>query len=293
LAVVGFALLSCGDAVIKSVGGTWPAPALAALRFTIAVPFLTLLLWHNQGRGGFAMANWHLQFWRGFAIAASSSCFFLSLFMMPMAEATAIVFISPVLTAVISALWLREPMPWHGWAATALALAGVALVLRPNLAALGVAALLPVIAAIFFSMMMLLNRRVAGTASPLAMQWVLAAVAAPVLIIFVAMGHMTGVSALHVPVPDASVVARAAVVALSASISHWLIYLGTARSSAANVAPATYVQLPVTLMLDALFFRHLPDALALGGAAMIIAAGVLLWRSGAGTPPVRLPAVNQ
>lgn len=286
LAIAGFALLSCGDAVIKSVGGAWPAPALAALRFAIAVPFLGLLLHYRQGRAGFAVGRWSLHFWRGFAIAASSSCFFLSLFLMPLAEATAIVFISPVLTAVISAVWLKEPMSARGWGATALALVGVALVLRPNLASLGLAALLPVMAAIFFSMMMLLNRRAAGSASPLAMQWVMASFAAPLLVLFAGAGHMVGVPQLVVTTPDASVVLRAAIVALTATTSHWLIFLGTARSSAATVAPATYVQLPVTLLIDALIFGHLPDVLALGGALIIVAAGALLWRSKTAAPTV-------
>lgn len=276
LAIAGFALLSCGDAIIKSVDGTWPAPALAALRFSIAVPFLALLLAQRQGVVGFAVGRWTLHFWRGFAIAASSSCFFVSLFLMPLAEATAIVFVSPVLTAAISAIWLKEAMGRRGWIATLLALGGVALVLRPNIAALGLPAFLPVVAAIFFSMMMLLNRRAAGSASPLAMQWVMASFAAPLLILFATAGHLTGAPQLVVGWPDDSVVLRAAIVALTATTSHWLIYLGTARTSAAAVAPATYVQLPVTLIIDALLFRHLPDAMALAGAMLIVGAGALL-----------------
>jgi drug/metabolite transporter (DMT)-like permease len=61
-------------------------------------------------------------------------------------------------------------------------------------------------------------------------------------------------------------------------MAHWLIYLGTTRSTAADAAQAAYVQLPVALLIDALVFRHSPDAMALGGSALIVSAGLIMWR---------------
>ncbi len=287
--MAGFVLLTCGDAVIKSVGGSWPAPALAALRFTIALPILSVMLAWNQGKTGFIVVHPMLHFWRGFAIAASSLCFFLSLFLMPLAEATAIVFVSPVFTAVLSALFLKEPMHPRGWLAIVVGLAGVACVLRPNVLSLGLTAFLPLVAAMFFSMLMLLNRRVAGSASPLAMQWALAAVAAPLLIVAATAAHFSGLPQFAVTMPDANVVVRAAIVAVTASISHWLLYMGTLRASAASIAPAIYAQLPAALIIDALIFGHFPDILAIAGALLIITAGLILWK-GQGQKGSRLAA---
>lgn len=290
IALAGFALLSCGDALIKTTGGAWPAPAFAALRFAFAIPLLSALLLWNQGPRGFVVQRPLIHFWRGFAIAASSALFFASLFLMPLSEATAIIFISPVLTALFSAIFLKETLPARGWLATAVALIGVALVLRPNLAELGLVAFIPLAAAAFFSMMMVLNRQVAGSASALTMQWSMALAAAPLLILATAIGHFTLHPALQVGVPDNSIVAKAAVVAVSASFSHWLIYRATAMTSAAIVAPAVYVQLPMTLLFDALLFRHLPDATALAGAGLIVVAGLAMLLGGAGPPARGAPA---
>lgn len=276
LALAGFSVLSCGDALIKSTGGVWPAPAFAALRFCFAVPLLSALVLWNDGPRGFVVTRPMMHFWRGFAIASSSSLFFASIFLMPLSEATAIIFVSPVLTALFSALFLKEPLHRRGWLATGIALIGVALVLRPNLADLGLVALIPVAAAAFFSLMMILNRQVAGTASAVSMQWTMALVASPVLIIAAMIGHFSGMPALAITEPSLDIIIKAAVVAVTASFSHWLIYRATAQSSAASVAPAVYVQLPITLLLDALAFGHVPDLMAIAGAVLIVGAGLTL-----------------
>ncbi len=69
IAALGFAVLSCGDAVIKSMAGTWPVPAVAALRFALAVPLLALVVAVKDGPGAFAVQRPWLQFGRGLMLA--------------------------------------------------------------------------------------------------------------------------------------------------------------------------------------------------------------------------------
>jgi drug/metabolite transporter (DMT)-like permease len=277
IAVAGFATLTCGDAVIKSMAGLWPVPAIAALRFALAVPLLAMIVLIKDGRPAFAVQRPWVQLGRGLMLSGSSLLFFLSLFVMPLAEATSIVFVSPVITALLSAAFLKEPMHPRAWLATLLALAGVALVLRPNLAELGAVALLPLAAAFFFSCMIIFNRMAAGTGSAMALQWVMVCVAAPVVLLLAVAGHVSGLPGLVIGWPDGSVLLRCAIVAITASTAHWLIFQGTMRTTAADAAQAVYVQLPVALVIDALVFRHFPDVMALGGAVLIICAGLSMW----------------
>ena len=277
IAMAGFAVLTCGDAVIKSMAGLWPVPAIAALRFALAVPLLMAVIGLTGGTKAFAVQKPWIQVGRGLALSASSVLFFLSLFVMPLAEATSIVFVSPVITALLSAAFLKEPMHPRAWWATGLALAGVALVLRPNLAELGLVALLPLCAACFFSTVIILNRMAAGTGSAMALQWAMVCVAAPTVLVGALIGHFSGVPALTVGWPDGSVILRCAIVAVSASTAHWLIFQGTVRTTAANAAQAVYIQLPVALAIDGLIFRHFPDAMAMAGSLLIIGAGLSMW----------------
>ena len=278
LALAGFALLSVGDAVVKSIAGAWPAPAIAALRYVIGASGLAALLWWHQGRAGFLMPNPKIQLLRGLSVAVATICFFSAIALMPLAEATAITFTSPMITALLAALILKEPAGRGTIIASMVAFAGVLLILRPNFAVLGWAALLPLGSAVGMACLMIGNRAVAGKGSALLMQFLIAVIAAPILTVAALAGHLSGVPSLHIPPPDWTIIAKICTVAISASTAHWLIYLGTTKASAADIAPMTYIQLLVAMVLGILVFGDWPDALSLFGSAIIIGAGLFLWR---------------
>ncbi len=279
IATIGFAMFACGDAVVKSLAGAWPATAIAALRYTLGALALAAILAAREGRSFFLFPRPLLQLGRGVAIAFATLCFFMALMALPLADATAIQFTSPMLTAILSALVLGERMPRAGWGATALAFAGVLMVLRPNLLALGLPALFPLGSAFGMAWLMILNRKSAGLGSSLAMQLTLAAVAAPLLLIAAAVLHVGGGPAFRIPPPDAAIVGKVLIVTIFATSGHLLVYSATLRASAAVVAPMTYIQLVIALLLGWAWFGSTPDAAMLGGAALIVAGGLWLFRS--------------
>ena len=284
-ALAGFCLLSVGDSVVKTIAGAWPGTAVALTRYAIGVTILGLLLWRREGRAGFRLQRrrWHLL--RGFGVGISTVAFFSAVFLMPLSEATSITFTGPIFTALLAAAVLGERLRPVSILAMLLAFAGVAIVLRPSFAELGPAALLPLIAALGMSLLMLGNRAVAGTGSSLAMQFAVAAIALPVIAAATLVGHLSGVPRFHVGAVDWSVIARCAVVACTASTAHWLVFLGTERTGAARVAPMSYVQMLMALGLGWVLFGERPDWIALVGAAVIIAGGLLLWWTGRVTEP--------
>jgi drug/metabolite transporter (DMT)-like permease len=277
-ALCGFALLSVGDAIIKSIAGAWPGTAVAALRYSIGAIGLGTLVFLKDGRSGFKMPLPKFQLLRGFAVAMATICFFSSIFLMPLAEATAIGFTSPMITAILSAIFLHERTNATKWVAIVIAFGGVLLIMRPNVAVLGWAALLPLVAALSMAFVMIGNRAVAGAGTPLLMQFLVASVAVPFILSAAVIGHFSGVEALVVGRPDWTIIARCTVVAVTASFAHWLIFMGTTRASAADIAPMTYVQLLIALVLGIVLFQDWPDLTSLAGSGVIIATGLLLWR---------------
>ena len=292
-AVTGFAVLSCGDAVVKSMAGEWPAFAVAALRFTIGAFALSALLWFREGRPGFKASNWPLQFARGACLAFASVCFFTAIYIMPFAEAMAIGFLAPILTQLFAGPLLGEKVKPKVYAISLVALAGVAMILRPNLAELGWAAILPLISAVFFALMMIANRASAGQGSALSMQVFIAALCAPILIVIAAGAKLSGIPLLDFGWPSWDVVLRCAIVAATASTAHWLAYIGTSKAGAAQVAPAIYVQMLVVVILGWMFFDEVPDLVTLAGAGLIIAAGLYLWRDGLRPAPATKPETEK
>jgi drug/metabolite transporter (DMT)-like permease len=279
LALCGFGFLSMGDAVVKSMAGQWPGTAISALRYLFGMSGLAVALALTEGRKGFAVPRPWVQFGRGVAMTIASLGFFLAVQRMPLADATAIQFTSPMLTAVLSALLLREKAPAAAWGATALAFAGVMIVLQPNVLTLGLAALLPLMAASGMALLLTFNRMAAGSGSILAMQFLVAAAATPLLLAIAVGGHLSGAAAFHVPVPDWTILLKCAVIAATGTVSHLLIYVATTRASAAVTAPMVYVQLLVATTIGWIWFGDAPDWTTLVGGALTIAGGLWLWHS--------------
>lgn len=279
LALCGFISLALGDAIVKSMAGAWPGTAVAALRYGLGAIGLAAIVAAVHGREGFRVPRPRLQLGRGAAVAFATICFFMAVMALPLADATAIQFTSPMLTGILSALVLGERAPRAVWGATALAFAGVLIVLRPNVLALGWEAFWPLGAAFGMAWLMIFNRKAAGSAPALAMQLLLAMVAAPLLIAAAALLHATGAPQFHIGPPDAIVVLKCLAVAAFATLGHLFIYSATVRASAAVVAPMTYVQLVVAIGLGWAWFGNAPDLAMLGGAALIIGGGLWLWRS--------------
>ena len=108
------------------------------------------------------------------------------------------------------------------------------------------------------------------------MQFLLAAVAAPLLVAAAAAFHLAGD---RIGPPSPEVVGKCLAVAVSATLGHTLIFAAVARASASVVAPMTYVQLLVAAGLGWIWFGDRLDSATFGGAALIIAGGLLLWRA--------------
>jgi len=205
---------------------------------------------------------------------------FLAVWIMPLAEATTIVFTQPIITAVLAAVVLGERARLSTWLATLVAFAGVFLVLRPNFESAGWGVLLPVLSAAGMAVTIIANRKVTGRASVLAMQYYMSVTALIFLLLATAAAHFAGPASFRLDWPHWSVLARCTFIGLSATLAQWLIFMGTVKAGAGTVAPMTYGQLLMAVVLGAVFFGDWPDATALLGAAIIIGSGLFLWWRG-------------
>jgi drug/metabolite transporter (DMT)-like permease len=290
VALAGFVILAIGDVVVKSMADEWPGAAIACLRYAFGAAGLAALVWLRFGRSAFVLPKPWVQFGRGLAVGTATATFFLALNVMPLADATAIVFTSPIWTAVLSFLFLRERAPRAVLVSILLATAGVLLILRPNVLTFGWPALLPLAAAVAMAALFILNRKVGGLAPVIVMQFVVAAMALPILIVLMLAGHVAGGEGQQLSWPDWTVVARCLLVAVTATTGHWCIFRATELASAATIAPMTYVQLLVAAAAGWLLFGDYPTLSMIGGAALIISGGLWLWYSQKSRPAGEAPA---
>lgn len=279
LALAGFALLSIGDGIIKSIDSEWPPTAVATLRYLFGTVMLTLLLGLREGPRSFGTHRPWLHLGRGASVAIGSSCFFAAIFLMPLADATAIQFTNPMFVAIGSALFMREKVSKSVWLSIVLAFCGVLIVLRPNLIELGLAALLPMVTALTMASMMIFNRMASGDGGALKMQYLISAFALPVLFGITWLSHYSPSAGFTLAAPSTTVIIKCALVSVSASCAHGLIYMATERASAAMIAPMTYVQLLVSTAIGMAVYHNMPDWPTILGSTLIVGAGLLLWRA--------------
>src|SRR3546814_14831473 len=92
------------DGIVKSTAGEWPGPAVAALRYVFGAAALGVLLAIRHGRAGFVVPRMGIQFGRGASVAMATLCFYVGVQLMPLADVTAVQFVSPVFVALLSPL---------------------------------------------------------------------------------------------------------------------------------------------------------------------------------------------
>lgn len=213
-----------------------------------------------------------LQAIRGATLVGCSALFFTALQTLPLADASAISFVSPLFVAGMAALFLGERVGWKRWTAIAIGLGGVLVIVRPvglGSGAYGWAPLLPLGMAFLFACYQILTRLLGATDGPLA-----------ILFIGVAVG--TALTSLAVPYfwvpPTAWQYAGFLALGGIGLIGHWCLIQAFMWAPAAHLAPFVYTQILWAVLFGLAVFGDVPDMLTLAGAAIVTACGIAVAR---------------
>lgn len=200
------------------------------------------------------------------AEVGTTTCFLSALFAMPIAEATAILQATPVALTLVGALFLGERVGWRRWSAVVAGFLGVMLIVKPGAGAFQPAALWALGAVGFIVVRDLATKRL-SPATPSLTITLTTAVAITCL-----GGVVTGVTGWG------EMPTRAWPVLGASSVFLFLGYLFSVMTmrvgEMAFVSPFRYTILVWALILGAVVFDEMPDAAALTGAALVVAAGL-------------------
>ncbi|MGR3371312.1 DMT family transporter [Pseudooceanicola nanhaiensis] len=191
---------------------------------------------------------------------------------MPLSDATAISFLSPVFAMLLAIPLLGERVGPVRWIAAGLALCGMLVLLRPTAGAFQPAALLALAAAVSMGAEAIFVKRLSGREPPL-----------QILLVNNMLGLVIACLAV-LPVWQAPTPAQwAGLAGIGAAMAVMQIcYVHAMRlADASFVVPFSYATLIYAALYDAAAFGVVPDAVSWIGAAVIVAGGVLLaWREG-------------
>ena len=196
---------------------------------------------------------------------------------MPIPNALAIFFVEPLILTLMSAAILGEKLGWRRLSAVMVGLVGALIVIRPNWAAFGPAAVYPLITAVCFAGYLLITRVMTQQGGRVALQFWIGVFAMGALAVVTLIGDHFGAPALVLSWPGQWELFLLACMGLLAAISHQLIANAFARAEAGALAPLQYLEIFSAVLIGWFVFADFPDRLTWAGTAIIIGSGIYVF----------------
>jgi S-adenosylmethionine uptake transporter len=291
--LVGMACISVNDMLIKQLSGDYPLHQMVFVRSAIGIVFSLIFV---QFEGGFSILRTKtpgLHLLRGLLIVIANMTFFAALAAIPLANATALFFVAPLLITVLSIPLLGEKVGYRRISAVVVGFVGVLLMLRPGaepseMAPDTIILFLPIVAAFAYAFMQILTRRLGITSKASAM-----AVYIQGTFILVSLGFwlVAGDGRFAAGVENDSLqfllrawqwpadddVYKFLFLGVNAAVIGYSMSQAYRMADAATVAPFEYIALPLAILWGWLIWGDLPDLWVTAGIALIMGSGVYVF----------------
>jgi drug/metabolite transporter (DMT)-like permease len=209
-----------------------------------------------------------LQIVRSFLLLGSTLCNFLALRYLQLDEAIAIIFSTPFFVAALSGPMLGEWVRWRRWTAIGVGFVGVLVVTRPGAGTFQPAALLSLLAALFYAVYSITTRILARTDSNETTLFY---------------SNLVGFVALLPVLPlvwttptDPLVITLMVATGAMGSFGHYLLIAAHRLAPAAVLSPFIYSEIVLVIALGYLVFGDVPHRWTLVGCGIVIASGLYI-----------------
>ncbi len=261
-AVFIFALM---DTTAKYLGRSYALPEVIWGRYFAHLIFMLVVFAPRLGLRIFHTRRLGLQALRSLMLVLCTGFFFAALNYLPIAEATAIGFISPFLVTLLSGPLLGEHVKRAQWLAVAAGFSGVLIVIRPGGGLLSYAALLPMATALCYSLYQILTRKLAASENPVVTLFYTALVGGVV---------STAVLPFYWVMPAPVDCGLMLLLGIAGGVGHYVLIRAFERTPASVLAPFGYTQIVWVTLLGYLVFGNFPDMVSLLGMAVIVCSGL-------------------
>jgi len=266
LMVAGVFCMASMDVMAKILGHSIPVAQIVWLRFVSQALLVGggLII---ARRALFTSAHIKLHMLRGLATTFSSYMFFLGIIYLPLADATALIQLGPVMVTLGAVFVLGETIGRRRIIAIAVAFLGAMLIIRPGSSVMSPASAFPMLGAVGFTVYALATRfvRSDGPWTALFLQGVFGTMFSSLLVPF-----------FWQPIALADAPAVAALVGFGI-LGHLLMIRAFAVAPAGDIAPYGYAGLLFAVIFGLVLFGETPDGVTLLGAVVIVTAGLYVW----------------
>lgn len=262
---------------VRHLSQTFPWGQIAFTRaFLGLLPILIIYAWRGELAGAMKTRRIGGHILRGSIAAFGTFCFIGAYSRLPVVDVTAITFLSPLITVVFAALFLKEKVHIYRWTAVVIGFSGVLLMLVPHMDAanqdLSAAALIGIGLA-------LLNAVAAAGATTQIRRLQETESTVAIVIYFSlfvsAIGLLTLPFGWRVPQTSEEVMALAGL-GLVGGIGQILHTAGYRYAPPSLLAPFEYSAMVWALILGYAIFGEVPTSWVVAGALVVIAAGLFV-----------------
>lgn len=261
----GVMLLPFVDAAVKLLSERYPMPQLLGVRFFF--PFWLVLAFTRWRHGPtfYATERPVLLIVRGLLWVGCNFFFATAIKYVPLADAIAVVFFSSPVLIILSWLFLHERVSSNRWAAVALGLVSIMIIIRPGFDQFSPAILFALCAALLYGCY-LFSTRLLKTAEP------------PLVIISYQLLGALLIFTPTLPFVWVKPVAADLFLLIAASLinilGHILIIRAFQLADASLLAPFVYAEIIMHIVLGQILFGDFPDAWTWLGIIMIVGVGI-------------------
>jgi drug/metabolite transporter (DMT)-like permease len=273
----GFVIMSLTDGVAKFLATEVPPGEIAWGRFFFQCVLTVPLVIMASGWRSLFPDRMFANAMRGVLMASGTAMFFVGLKKIPLADSAAIFFILPFVLTILSAIFEGEKVGWRRWSAIAVGFGGALLVIQPSFAIFGPYALLPAGSALAFAVYMLLNRRLRGTGTGMALQTFASLAGVLTLTLFLAIGSLAGSSEFAIVAPTLPQWGLIVGIGACAALGHYLMIIAFRYATPAVLAPTQYSQIISATAFGYVVFGDFPDLSKWIGIVIVIACGIYVF----------------
>lgn len=222
-----------------------------------------------------------LQMFRGLMVFIGTMFFFFAIRTMPLPEATAIVFATPLFVAAIAGLMLGERLGGIHWLIMSFGFLGVVVIIRPGSELGNWVALLPVGTALSYAFYQI-GTRMAGMTDHYMTVFFYTAVGGIIC--------STAIVPFYWAEPSWGEWGWLALSGSFGCFGQYFLVQAFQKAEASVVSPFMYTQILWTTILSVLIFGGFPDIYSIVGILMIIGSGIMMWHRSRGPKRVPKPA---
>jgi len=261
-------LFASSDALSKYLTNFYPVVMVLWVRYVVHVVLILAALRPPTLKILITTQNPKLQIIRGLCMANTNLMFISALHYIPLAEGTAIIYLSPLLVTAMSGPLLGERITRMQWFAVAIGFIGVLFIVRPGGNMFHPVAILALGAAFSFSLYQIITRKLNYTDKSSITNFISGLVC--VLVTSVLLPFFWKTPTLHFAL-------LMVLLGISALVSHLLMTRAYLHAKPSTLAPFSYTQLLFAGLIGHVFFNQQPDLMGLVGMLVIVAGGLLIF----------------